>query len=149
MDFNKIKIQEVKKNEFRKVVKIYKDSFAVAPFNEKWSMKTAGNRIKSYLNYSKIKKICYEKEIIGVVIYYIEVWDKGNYLFVAEIAIKKEFQKRGIGKFIMNELENEAKKKKCIAMVLWTEKDSIASKMYEKLGFKIQNKAIRMVKNLK
>lgn len=144
-----IEMINIKKNDFRKIVRIYIDSFSVPPFNEKWNFKTASARIRSYLPYSKVKTIFYERKIVGVVIYYNEIWDKGNYLFVAEIAIKKEFQKKGIGSYIMKKLEEEAIKKGYIAIALWTEKDSVASKMYEKLEYNIIKPAIRMVKELK
>lgn len=65
---------------------------------------------------------------------------KDNICYIKRLVVHPDYQKQGIGKFLMNELEGYFSDK-CTAFELFTgEKSESTIKMYEKLGYKIFDK---------
>ncbi len=60
---------------------------------------------------------------------------KGRYLLLLEIGIKKEFQLKGYGKFLVNMIYAIAKRYECKSVELWSLKDSFS--FWKHLGFKV------------
>lgn len=68
---------------------------------------------------------------------------------IHEIAVKKEWKKRGIGKMLVRIAENYLKAKGCNVFELWVGEKNDAIKFYKKLGYKEKEKIgewIRMEK---
>ncbi|WP_271765452.1 GNAT family N-acetyltransferase [Aquimarina algiphila] len=58
------------------------------------------------------------------------------FLVMENFVVSKEHRGKGIGKSLLSELENNAKKRECSQMIFLTESDrSDTIKFYEKLGF--------------
>jgi len=65
-----------------------------------------------------------------------EFWLKGKMGIIDDVVIDKEYRGRGLGKKLMKEIENIAKKKKIKTLILYTESYRPAAiKLYEKLNY--------------
>jgi len=144
----KIIIRKAKKNEFTKIAEIYAEGFSIAPYKEKWTNKTALIRIKQYSEFCEVYSILSLKKVVGLVIVDVEKWYDGKWLRLWELVIKKEFRGRGIGKSVMNFIENKYKKRGIIRVVLETHNKSDAFYLYKKLNYK-ENGWVLVSKDLK
>jgi len=95
----KIQIIKSKKEDYKKFAEIYKTEFSKPPYNELWTKKKAIQKINILSKYCDIWKIIYNREIAGFVAINPSWFFPGKYAFGEVIAIKKEFQEKGIGKF--------------------------------------------------
>ncbi len=99
------------------------------------------NDIFKELNANKNFKIIVAEEkenhkIIGTATLLIEqkfIHNGGKVGHIEDVAIKKGFQNKGIGKEIIKELIKIAKEEKCYKIIL--DCDEKVSKFYEKIGF--------------
>lgn len=94
------------------------------------------------LSYNKNFKIIVAEDkenhkIIGTATLFIEqkfIHDGGKVGHIEDVAIKKGFQNKGLGKEIIKELIEIAKEEKCYKVIL--DCDEKVSRFYEKIGFK-------------
>lgn len=87
--------------------------------------------LKNHLSHKKI--IIIEGKKAGV--YASHITENGDF-FINEISLLKEYQRKGIGKRILEKQLKQNREKK-IRTILQVFKDNPAKKLYEKLGFKI------------
>lgn len=82
----------------------------------------------------------FNNEIVGVLTGYIN--DKKNKLaYISVLGIKKEYQRRNIGKKLLHIFEQEAKKQKMTNILLYTHKENVgAIKFYEREGYIMSEK---------
>lgn len=94
------------------------------------------------LSYNKNFKIIVAEDkenhkIIGTATLFIEqkfIHDGGKVGHIEDVAIKKGFQNKGLGKEIIKELIEIAREEKCYKVIL--DCDEKVSRFYEKIGFK-------------
>jgi glucosamine-phosphate N-acetyltransferase len=115
-------------------------------------IKLLNNNISSYIpklnNLNKIWKNFFlqkntfaivalaKKNIIGYGFAILEYKIRGGIAcHIEDIVVEKEYRKFGVGKSLMNELSNYAKKKNCYKMSLQCKSNNV--KFYKKCGFKI------------
>jgi len=145
----KLKIKKATRKDIKEIGKLMLEEFSKPPFNERVSL----NSVIKSLNYDfKIGKIYIaveSKEIIGVVNFCIEQYWEGSVIIIEDLAVKEEFKKKGIGKSLMEFVEEFARKNKIGAIYFSTNKKSKAVRFYEKLGYKVEKDTIFMGKKLK
>jgi len=144
-----IKIRRATKKDIPKIGDLIKEEFNKPPYLDGWT----DNSVKRTLeNYFKIGYgfIAFAKgEIIGAVIIRDDPYAKGLYLAIEELVVKKEFQKQGIGKGLIEAVEKVAKSKKAHSVYLYTHRKSGAFKFYKKLGYKESKNMATLGKKLK
>ena len=126
-------LKKSKKEDYKKLAEIYMEEFSKPPYNEPWTKKKAIEKIKRFLKYYDVWKIIYNKKIIGFVSVNPHWFFPGKYAFVEDIAIKKEFQKKGIGTFVINEIFKIYKQKGFEYLMGVANTKSRAIKLYKKL----------------
>ena len=62
---------------------------------------------------------------------------------IEDIVVKKEFQKKGIGKLLVKRLIEIAKKKNCYKVILQSPKKNLY--FYKKIGFKERHKSLQKI----
>ena len=77
------------------------------------------------------------KEIVGFIASYITIDDRKD-AYISELQLKSKYQKRGIGKELMNSIENKYKKKGVEEIRLVTKRKAGAFKFYKKLKYKVK-----------
>ncbi len=143
-----MKIRKTKKEDLKEIGKLMLGEFSKPPFNEKSSIKNVLKSLKFYYDNSKIY-LAVEKNILGVLVFQIEQWWEGKVILIHDLAVKKEFQNKNVGKKLMIFIEKYAKKNKIKKIYFETNKKSSAIKFYEKLGYKINKSRVAMEKRLK
>ena len=129
----KIQIIKSKKEDYKKFAEIYKIEFSKPPYNELWTKKKAIQKINILSKYCDIWKIIYNREIAGFVAINPSWFFPGKYAFGEVIAIKKEFQEKGIGKFALNEISKKYKQEGFEYLMGVVNTKSKAIKLYKKL----------------
>ncbi|MBU2612211.1 MAG: GNAT family N-acetyltransferase [Nanoarchaeota archaeon] len=144
----KVELREAKRRNFRKIAQIYADEFSKPPYNEPWTLKKAIDKIKVFSKYCEIWEIVYGKELVGFIVVNPNQFFPGVIAFGEEIAIKKEFQNKGIGTVIFKKIFQIYKKrgfKWFMGIALIKAK---ALKLYTELGFNIEKEEVIISKKL-
>jgi glucosamine-phosphate N-acetyltransferase len=98
----------------------------------------------NYMNsFSEIWVIEYEDDIIatGTIIYEKKfIYNNGKLAHIEDICVKKQYQKNGLGKIIVNHLMNLAKENNCYKATLDCNKSNLI--FYEKCG--MENRGLQM-----
>jgi len=72
-----------------------------------------------------------------------------NNLYIANVSVEKNNRGQGVGKFILNNVENYARKKNCISIILDVSKENeVAIGLYNKLGFEISKERTSSIWNI-
>jgi L-amino acid N-acyltransferase YncA len=143
-----MKIRKARKNEFKKIAELYKEGFSEKPFNEKWALKEAIEKIKIFSKYCDVW-ILIEKQIIGFIIINPNFWKMGELIFGEEAVIKKEYQHKGYGTKLFEHIFRHYKNKGYKKYHGIVHKKSNSWKFHKKLGCKKNNYDFLMEKNLK
>ncbi|MFH1452183.1 MAG: GNAT family N-acetyltransferase [archaeon] len=137
----KLKLVKARLGDFEAIAKIYSEEFSKPPYNEPWTYKIAKKRVKDYSRYCDIWKLILEKEVIGFFFVTTSRWYPGYAIFGEEAAIKKEFQGKGYGKFMINEIKKTYRKQGFKYIEALSNRKSEAFKIWKKLGAKIDKDA--------
>ena len=142
-----MKIKKANKKDLKNIAKLMKEELSKSPFNEKNPFKDILKSLNFYLKNAEIFIIS-NKEILGLIVFQIEQWWEGKVIIVQDLVVKEEFQKKHIGKKLMNFLEKYAHNKKIKRIYFETNKKSPSINFYKKLGYKINKNRISMSKKL-
>lgn len=121
---------------------------AMAPYFDKYFGGWESKIFKKNFKTAQICIIKYKQRRIGL---YSHEYG-ANHLHILNIQVSGNYQNKGIGSFVMQKLESEAKKKKLNKISLQVFKDNPAIKLYKKIGFKpikTKNNSVLMEKEFK
>lgn len=144
-----MKIEKATEKDLNEIGKLMLKEFSKPPFNEKDSLRNVLKSLNFYFQNAEIYISEIDGEIVGVIVFQIEQWWEGPVVIIQDLAIKEKFQKKNVGKELMNFVETYAKKKKAKRIYFETHKKSSAIKFYKKLGYKINKDRISMSKKIK
>ena len=135
--FNMIKLQSMKEQDIRKILKIITDIdkedgfFARKYFSFYFDKKTSEHK------FARMFKIIYDKEIIGCV-GYAQKWGDDVYE-VIWMYLNKDIHSKGIGSLVLKEIETKLAKKHARLLVVETGRQR-AIKFYKKNRFVMKGK---------
>jgi len=133
-----MEFREIIKTDLENCAEIFIRTFSSKPWNESWSNETALERISHFYD---SKGFCgvlaVEDEALGFVLGNIEPYFSGPIFYLREMCIYPEFQNSGIGKELLNKIENILKLKGVVSIYLITEHNIPAAHFYIKRGFKV------------
>lgn len=145
-----MKITRANKKDFPELARIIKEEFSKPPFNNKWTLE---NAIKTLENYEKkdrkIYKASINKEIVGLIIFREDYSSEKKYVYIEELVVKESFQKKGIGRALVEKVESYSRKVNAKYIWFSTYKRSSAVKFYKKLNYTQDDKIVFMSKRLK
>jgi len=144
-----MKIRKATINDIKKIAKIMLTEFSKPPFNEKIRLKVVLDSLASHFKIGKGLVAIADKAIVGVLTYKIEQYWEGPVILIEDFAVTEKYQKQGIGRKLMETIENLAKEKKIKSINLHAHKKSSAVKFYQKKGYKTKKDTILMEKKIK
>ena len=128
-------IKKATRQEYKEISLIFKREYGKNPYHEKWTEESAFEKIKEYSHQNSILIAEKEKTIMGFIIFSEFLWDDGPRIFIDELVIKEKFQKQGLGRKLIQEVEDFFKNKGKVGITLLAHKEAKAIEFYKKLGF--------------
>ena len=143
-----MKIRKATKKDLKEIAELMKKELSKSPFNERDSIKNILKSLDFYYKNAEIYLI-EEKRIVGVLVFQIELWWEGSVIIIQDLTVNKEFQKKGIGKLLMNFVERYACNNNVKRIYFGTNRKSPSIKFYKKLGYETNKDRISMSKKIK
>jgi N-acetylglutamate synthase-like GNAT family acetyltransferase len=144
---NKTIIRKAKEKDFDKLARLffeYEESYG-----ERWTNNNAIKTLKYYNKIGKIYVISLNRNILGLVIFREEYYNTSKKVMVEELIINSKKQSKGLGRKLMNFVEEYCKKNKISNIWLLTNTKAKAFKFYKILGYEYENKTAYFSKDLK
>lgn len=109
-------------------------AYSEDPWNEKWTEDRALRRVKSILQgFESLGLAAVEKgEIIGGILGFVDPYADYDMFFVSELFIVPEWKKRGVGRRLINALEEQLKAKNINTLELISINENV--EFYKKCG---------------
>ena len=143
----KMQIRKTREKDFKGMAKLFVEEYAKPPYNDKWTKKEAISSIKSEAMKGESYVVGEGSKIIGFITVTKETPGK-IYLFIENLVVDSNYQRAGIGKKLVDQIEKEYKKKKNVIISVSVNKDSSAYEFYKKLGYKENKVNVNMGKRL-
>jgi len=142
-------IRKATKKDINKIAEIFRIESSKPPYNKKRTPEKALNRIKEDFRGNDVYVAVVDDKIVGFAMVSVDSGIK-NQLWINEIWILKEYQGRGIGRKIMDDIESIYKKKgiKVFELVAHTGKGG-AREFYKRLRYEIDNSMVFMQKRIR
>ncbi len=88
-------------------------AYSEEPWNEQWSQERAVRRVQAIVgNYQSIGLVAEDDGVIvGGLLGFVDPYANEEFFYVSELFVTPEYINHGIGRNLLNELENELKKK--------------------------------------
>lgn len=145
----KLSLSKTKKSEILTISKIYMTEFSKPPYSEVWTKKKAYKSIEGYFNTIDLYTIKAENEIVGFIAINPKFMCPGEVAFGEEIAIKEEFQNKGIGTFVFKEIFKIYQKKGFKRFLGIVNINSKAKELYKRIGLNPSKTDILIEKDIR
>lgn len=103
----------------------------------RWSQEVATEYLTDFYNMQKFVGYVMEEDgrILGAIFAHEKVWWNNSEVFVEEMFVQPEYQGRGYGSMLLQQVEGYIKEKGLAGITLSTNKYAPAPKFYKKNGF--------------
>lgn len=144
-----MKIEILNPAKFDNIKALFREIFMNEPWNDDWS---DDNQLTEYIldltaNRNSLAIGLYDhNELIGFSLGCIMHWCAGTEYYIYEFAIKRENQRKGLGTFFLQKIEEYVKGIGVNHIYLQTDNDMPAYNFYKKNGFTLLDKHMSLVK---
>ncbi|MCR5775394.1 MAG: GNAT family N-acetyltransferase [Lachnospiraceae bacterium] len=129
---------------------IYATAFSGEPWNDPWKKEDAVIHVKELLESAQSYGLEYtdDGEVCGFILGTSMLFHYGRTFEINDLAVDPAYQRRGIGKLLMDAILADIKAEGMVGVHLITAGEGILPSFYEKYGFKRENKVILMGRDL-
>lgn len=142
-----MRIRKAKKEDFKEIAEILMKESSKKPYNEKYTLETTLKAINKFAK-DELYIATNEKEIIGFIASNITT-DNKKKACIEELWLRPIYQGKGIGKSLVQFIEEKYKKKGVNIIRLVSKKNSKAFGFYKKIKYKEYKELVFMEKKLK
>jgi ribosomal protein S18 acetylase RimI-like enzyme len=128
-----ISIREMTKEDFPKIVGIFKDAFNA--LGEEWTDETATGHVTENFFEEAAWIAESEGEIVGFLMAALAVREKGTELFIDNVVVSPKWQGQGIGKLLWQQAEAYVSKTGLVGIRLLANRSFASYGWYEEMGF--------------
>jgi ribosomal protein S18 acetylase RimI-like enzyme len=140
-----MKIKKAKKDDLKVIAKLFLEESGKKPYVQGYTLRTANLRVKDMFNFGSIYVASVDLKIAG----FLSIAGEGKEdIYVDEFWIKKEFQRKGMGKGLLDFVTKKYLKRGAKTISVMTSRKAGALKFYEKFGFKENGEEVILKKNL-
>lgn len=145
-----IKIREMKAEDIPACADILCSVYNNELWQCRWSKETAVEYLTDFYNMQKFVGYVVEDSgvILGGLFAHEKVWWNNSEVFVEEMFIKPELQRKGYGSMLLKQVENYVKEKGLAGITLSTNRYAPAPQFYKKNGFVDCEHVLYMCKEL-
>lgn len=143
-----MRIRKATKKDIREIAKLMLEEFSKPPFKEKTTISSVIKSLNFYFKIGTIFVAIEDKTIVGIVVFKVEQWWEGPVILIEDLAVKEALKKQGIGKNLIDKVEDYAKEIKAKTVSFTTHQKSSATKFYIKQGYKIEKNTLFMKKSV-
>jgi len=119
-----------------KCCELFIQVFNAPPWNDKWTNETTEKYLREIIDNKRFMGYTlWENDVLtGVVFCHIKSHYKGDEIFVDELFVSPDYQRKGYGMELMGAVEKYAKENSFVNITLLTSMGSPSFKFYEKFG---------------
>jgi ribosomal protein S18 acetylase RimI-like enzyme len=139
-------IRKIQENDLPNLAELFVSVFNEPPWSENWKYDWAYQRLHILFNSYGFYGCLAESRngIVGSVLTRIGSYKGELELEIAECFVSKNEQRKGVGSALLNNLKLYAKNEGISSLVLFTDRNTYASKFYKKYGFQSHEENIFM-----
>jgi ribosomal protein S18 acetylase RimI-like enzyme len=143
-----MKTRKATKKDFEEIANLIKTEY-LKHYKEKWTKNSALRTLDYYWKVGKIFVAEIEKKVVGFVIVREEYYNDGKSIMVEELVVDGSLQGKGLGRKLMDFVEDYCIKNKIKFVWLITNRKASAFKFYKKIGYKFKENTAYFSKELK
>jgi len=131
-------VREFSTNDLQKCCALFIRVFNDSPWNDNWTNETAYTYLQELVNNKRFLGYTLWDNglLIGAVFCHMKNHYRGDEIFIDEMYISSDYQRKGHGMELMNAVEKYAKENYFISITLLTGIDKPAFNFYKKFGCK-------------
>ena len=136
-------------DDIDEITELYVETYKKEPWNENWKKEIAKEKFKGFIedNTTENYCICNDNRIIGAMLARKQYFIDSKELYIDEFFIEYNNQRKGIGKYFMEYIENDIKQKNYSCMFLLTKRAFPSELFYKNNGFSTSQDIIFMYKD--
>lgn len=144
-----IELLKSKEADLPIIAEIYLTEFSKPPYNENWTTEKAMKKMNFFKEFYDLYTIKLDNKIVGFICINPLFMCPGEVAFGEEVAIKEEYQNKGIGTTVFNKIFEIYKKRGFNRFVGISDVNSRSKNLYKRLGINPSNKDILIERSLK
>lgn len=131
-------IRSFSQTNLQKCCELYINVFNAPPWNDEWTNETAHTYLKELTDHKRFLgfTLWTNEQLTGAVFAHMKNHYRGDEIYIDELFISPDHQRKGHGMLLMDEVEKYAKENSFISVTLLTGVKKPAFNFYEKRGYK-------------
>jgi aminoglycoside 6'-N-acetyltransferase I len=124
-------------NYLDSIIELYISVFSKPPWNDKWDLENCRTYLLELINNPVFLGYLFmiDDKLIGCCFGHCKSWYSGKELFIDELFIKTDDQKKGYGSKFLSYIEKDLSTQNIKRLTLLTKKESTPELFYKKCGF--------------
>jgi len=141
-------IRQFEKGDFQACVRLLIEVYNAPPWNDVWTMETAGNYINEFTQHGRFLGfvVIIDDSIAGAAFLREKTWIDTSELYVDEFYVSPHHQGQGLGKALFAHIEAHAEENGLASITLLTDRRKPAFRFYQKNGMAQSENTVFMYK---